>query len=141
MLFLHGGPGWPQTPHPMYFNADLTKSLTLVAWEQAGCGKSYMHNPTPKNLNIEQLIRDAHELTQVLKKKFDQDKIYLAGFSWGSILGLQLVNKYPEDYAAYFGISQVIDMNKSNASTPLILTWPGTALWNSLASSKGKAKR
>lgn len=113
LLFLHGGPGWPQTPHLRYFNADLTKSVTLVAWEQAGCGKSFMHNSNPKNLSEEQLISDAHELTQILKKKFHQDKIYLAGFSWGSVLGLQLVNKYPEDYHAYFGISQVIDLNRS----------------------------
>ena len=48
LLFLHGGPGWPQTPHLRYFNSDLTKSLILVAWEQSGCGKSYMNNPQPK---------------------------------------------------------------------------------------------
>jgi proline iminopeptidase len=113
LLFLHGGPGWPQTPHLRYFNADLTKSVTLVAWEQAGCGKSFMRNPNPKNLSVTQLINDAHELTQILKKKFKQDKIYLAGFSWGSVIGLQLAQKYPEDYAAYFGISQVIDINSS----------------------------
>jgi proline iminopeptidase len=113
LLFLHGGPGWPQTPHLRYFNADLTKSITLVAWEQAGCGKSYMNNPNPKNLSIDQLISDAHELTLILKNKFHQDKIYLAGFSWGSVIGLQLIKKYPNDYAAYFGISQVIDLNKS----------------------------
>jgi len=113
LLFLHGGPGWPQTPHLRYFNADLGKSLTVVAWEQAGCGKSFMHNPDPKNLNVSQLINDAHELTLLLKKKFHQDKIYLAGFSWGSVLGLQLAEKYPEDYAAYFAISQVIDINRS----------------------------
>jgi len=113
LLFLHGGPGWPQTPHLRYFNADLTKSVTLVAWEQSGCGKSFMNNPDPKNLSIAQLINDAHELTQILKRKFHQDKIYLAGFSWGSVLGMHLIDKYPEDYAAYFGISQIIDLNRS----------------------------
>ena len=113
LLFLHGGPGWPQTPHLRYFNADLTKSVTLVAWEQSGCGKSFMNNPEPKKLSLEQLVLDAHELTLILKNKFRQDKIYLAGFSWGSVLGLLLVNQYPEDYAAYFGISQIIDLNRS----------------------------
>ena len=39
LLFLHGGPGWPQTPHLRYFNAALTKHMTVVAWEQSGCGK------------------------------------------------------------------------------------------------------
>lgn len=113
LLFLHGGPGWPQTPHLRYFNSDLTKSVVLVAWEQSGCGKSYMNNPEPKNLSVAQLVNDAHELTLLLKKKFNKDKIYLAGFSWGSALGMHLIKKYPEDYAAYFGISQIIDINRS----------------------------
>jgi proline iminopeptidase len=113
LLFLHGGPGWPQTPQLRYFNENLTKTVTLVAWEQSGCGKSYMNNPNPRNLSVEQLVNDAHELTQILKKKFHRNKIYLAGFSWGSVLGMHLINKYPEDYAAYFGISQIIDLNRS----------------------------
>lgn len=113
LLFIHGGPGWPQTPHLRYFNADLAKSVVLVAWEQSGCGKSYMKNPSPKNLTKEQIINDAHELTQILKKKFSQNKIYLAGFSWGSVIGLELARRYPDDYAAYFAISQVIDIQRS----------------------------
>jgi proline iminopeptidase len=113
LLFLHGGPGWPQTPHLRYFNAALSASMTVVAWEQSGCGKSYMQNPDPKNLSLDQIIKDAHELTQILKKKFHKDKIYLAGFSWGSIPGLKLAAMYPEDYAAYIGITQVLDINNS----------------------------
>jgi proline iminopeptidase len=113
LLFLHGGPGWPQTPHLRYFNTPITNSVTLVAWEQAGCGKSFMNNPEPKNLSLNQLIEDAHELTLLLKKKFNKEKIYLAGFSWGSVIGMHLIQKYPEDYAAYFGISQIVDMERS----------------------------
>lgn len=113
LLFLHGGPGWPQTPQLRYFNSELTKSITIVAWEQSGCGKSFMKNPNPKNLSLEQLVSDGHELTQWLKKKFKTNKIYLAGFSWGSVIGLHLANRYPEDYSAYFGISQVINLKRS----------------------------
>lgn len=112
LLFLHGGPGWPQTPHLRYFNADLTKNIILVAWEQSGCGKSYMNDPNPKSLTLEKSISDAHELTQILKKKFHTNKIYLAGFSWGSIIGFHLIQKYPEDYSAYIGITQVINLKK-----------------------------
>lgn len=113
LLFLHGGPGWPQTPHLRYFNSALTQHMTVIAWEQSGCGQSYMNNPSPKNLSLNQIISDAHELTQLLKKKFGQSKIYLAGFSWGSMVGMKLIEKYPENYAAYFGITQVININKS----------------------------
>jgi len=112
LLFIHGGPGWPQTPHLRYFNADLTKEVILVAWEQSGCGQSFVNNPNPKNLSLEQIIKDGHELTQYLKKKYNKNKIYLAGFSWGSIIGLRLAEQYPDDYAAYFGISQITNVRR-----------------------------
>ena len=117
LLFLHGGPGWPQTPHLRYFNSDLAKEMILVSWDQAGCGRSYMQNPNPKNLSAESLVNDAHELTQYLKKKYNKQKIFLLGFSYGSVIGLQLANKYPGDYYAYIGVSQIINFEESwNAS-------------------------
>jgi pimeloyl-ACP methyl ester carboxylesterase len=113
LLFLHGGPGWPQTPHLRYFNADLTKDMIVVSWDQAGCGQSYMSNNNPKELNTESLVNDAHELTQYLKKKFNKEKIVLLGFSYGSVIGLQLAEKYPDDYYAYIGISQIINTQEN----------------------------
>lgn len=113
LLFIHGGPGWTQTPQLRYFNADLTKDFTLVAWEQRGTGKSFMNNPEPKNVTLEQIVADGHELTQKLKEKFRQNKIYLVGYSWGSIVGVHLAQKFPNDYQAYIGIAQVINMKKS----------------------------
>lgn len=113
LLFLHGGPGWPQTPHLRYFNADLTEEMILVSWDQAGCGQSYLHNPNPKNLSPESLVNDAHELTQYLKKKFNKEKIFLVGFSYGSVIGLKLAEKHPDDYYAYIGVSQVISLSES----------------------------
>lgn len=112
LLFIHGGPGWTQTPQLRYFNADLTKDFTLVAWDQRGTGKSFMENPAPKNVTLEQITADAHELTQKLKAKFGQQKIYLAGYSWGSIVGMNLAQKYADDYHAYIGIGQVVNMKR-----------------------------
>ena len=63
LLFLHGGPGWPQNPQLRYFNSDLTKEVILVSWDQAGCGKSFMQNPNPRNLSPESLVNDAHDLS------------------------------------------------------------------------------
>jgi len=112
MLFIHGGPGWPQTPMLRYFNAGLTKKFTLVTWDQRGCGLSYLNDSMPPNMSLEQIVADAHELTQKIKAQFKQDKIYLVGYSWGSIVGVNLAQKYPGDYLAYVGAAQVINMRK-----------------------------
>lgn len=113
LLFLHGGPGWPQTASIRYFNSDLTKDMIVVSWDQAGCGKSYMKDPNPKNLSVESLVSDAHELTQYLKDKYHKKKIFLVGFSYGSVIGLKLAKQYPEDYYAYMGVSQLISFQQS----------------------------
>ena len=113
MLFIHGGPGWPQTPQLRYFNADLTKDFTLATWDQRGSGLSYQNNPKAQNLSLEQIIQDAHQLTQLLKKQFKQEKIYLVGYSWGSMVGLLLAERYPEDYHAYVGVAQVINLREA----------------------------
>ena len=122
LLFIHGGPGWPQTPFLRYFNSDLSKRFVLVSWDQRGCGKSYMSNPNPPNMTLAQIVSDAHELTAYLKKKFSQRRIYLAGFSWGSIVGMELAQKYPEDYSAFISISQVVNINKGMEVTQQWLT-------------------
>jgi pimeloyl-ACP methyl ester carboxylesterase len=58
---------------------------------------------------FDQFVSDAHELTQLLKQRFNQEKIYLVGHSWGSHLGIMLAKAYPEDYHAYIGVSQLVD--------------------------------
>ena len=112
LLFIHGGPGWPQTPQLRYFNADISKRFTLAIWEQRGAGKNFAKNPNPGNLTLDQIVQDGHELTLWLQKKFNQKKIYLAGYSWGSLIGVELANDYPNDYHAYIGVAQFINKDK-----------------------------
>jgi len=112
LLFIHGGPGWPQTPQLRYFSSDLARDVTLVVWEQRGAGKSFMKDPEPKNVTLEQIVADGHELTQNLKQRFGQEKIYLAGYSWGSIVGVRLASEYPEDYEMYIGIAQSVNVQR-----------------------------
>lgn len=68
-------------------------------------------------MTLQQIVSDAHELTVFVKEKFDKKKIYVAGFSWGSIVGTELVQQYPDDYTAYIAISQVVNINKGMEAT------------------------
>ena len=109
LLFIHGGPGVPSAPNVLKYNGDLESDFVVVTWDQRGAGKSYSKDIPPESMTIEQFISDAHELVQYLKKKFDTDKIYIVGHSWGSILGIYLIDRYPEDFYAYVGVGQLVN--------------------------------
>lgn len=106
LLFLHGGPGFPQMPFA-HQNADLEKDFIVVQWDQLGAGKSYSPNLSNEQMRIDRFVADAKELVELLSRRFDQRKCYLVAHSWGSIVGAKLVAEQPELFAAYIAIGQV----------------------------------
>ena len=109
MLFLHGGPGSPEVAFMKHYNRDIEKDFVMVYWEQRGAGKSYSKEIPPESMNLEQMISDTRELSEYLVNRFNREKIFLMGHSWGSLLGTLTAHKYPELYYAWFGIGQVGD--------------------------------
>jgi pimeloyl-ACP methyl ester carboxylesterase len=111
LLFLHGGPGTSEMGLVRKYNLPiLEKYFTVVIWDQRGAGKSYAAINQAGSMKIEQFVSDTHELTLQLCERFNQKKICLAGHSWGSVLGILTVKKYPELYFAYIGIGQAVNM-------------------------------
>jgi pimeloyl-ACP methyl ester carboxylesterase len=108
LLFLAGGPGGTQMAVVRHELAELEKHFVVVNWDQPGSGKSYYAEKT-KNITAQTYIQDGHALTEYLKDRFSQEKIYLMGESWGSALGIFLVDKYPESYHAFIGTGQMVD--------------------------------
>jgi len=108
LLYLHGGPGSTELIPFRLFHEKLEKYFTIVIWEQRGTGKSYSPNISNESMTINQFISDAHELTEYLKSEFNKNKILIVGHSWGSALGLFLVQKYPELFFAYIGSGQEV---------------------------------
>ena len=110
LLFLHGGPGSPEMGIANLFQRRAEEFFTIVHWDQRGAGKSYSKKITEETLNIEQFISDTHELIHLLRKRFNKEKIYLLGHSWGTVLGILVVQRYPELFHAYIGMGQVINI-------------------------------
>ncbi|NLG88678.1 MAG: alpha/beta hydrolase [Clostridiaceae bacterium] len=108
LLFLAGGPGGTQMAAVRHELAELEKHFVVVNWDQPGSGKSYYAEKT-KNITAQTYIQDGYALTEYLKERFAQEKIYLVGESWGSALGIFLAEKYPESYHALIGTGQMID--------------------------------
>lgn len=105
LLWLHGGPGTVAMPFYMYYNAPLEQHFTVIYWDQRGSGKSYSSHISTESMTLEQFIADTHELTTWLKKRFNQAKLVLVGHSWGSVLGLHVIARYPDDYQAFVAVS------------------------------------
>jgi pimeloyl-ACP methyl ester carboxylesterase len=57
-------------------------------------------------------VEDIQELIEIIKGKLNVQKIYLAGYSWGSIVGLKMVEENPADFHAYIGIAQLINKKR-----------------------------
>jgi pimeloyl-ACP methyl ester carboxylesterase len=107
ILFIHGGPGFPETAIMKKLNKAIEKDFVMVYWEQRGAGKSYSKDIPAKSMTIAQLVSDTRELSELLAKRFKKKKIYLMGHSWGSFLAISTAYQYPELYYSFFGVSQI----------------------------------
>jgi pimeloyl-ACP methyl ester carboxylesterase len=115
LLFLHGGPGMPMMYMAHVFGDGLEPEFLVVHWDQRGAGKSYSPHIPLETMNVEQFLSDAYELVRLLLCRYGQDKIYLAGHSWGSYLGALFAARHPELLYAYIGIGQVVDERRAGA--------------------------
>jgi proline iminopeptidase len=106
LLFLHGGPGASATALLRKFNYELEEHFTVVYWDQRGAGKSFSKNVTAEEIKVDNYIQDVHWLAGYLKSRFNKEKLLLIGHSWGSRLGMYVIQQNPEDYLAFIGIGQ-----------------------------------
>jgi pimeloyl-ACP methyl ester carboxylesterase len=114
LLFLSGGPGASEAARVLRFNAELEKHFVVVIWEQRGCGKSYPSINPKSDLTVEQYVADLIELTDILRERFDEQKIYLVGHSWGTIIGVLAAQQRPDLYHAYVGTAQMVDVQETD---------------------------
>lgn len=121
-LFLHGGPGLslPYGISGRHQIETISSHCNVVYWDQRGAGKTFSDQKGDSDFTYEQLESDAKELIAYLREEFEQDKIYLVGYSWGSVLGLRLAKALPDQLAGYFGLSQVVN---PKASERLLYEW------------------
>lgn len=111
LLYLHGGV-------PDYFLNEryptgMDEIFTIVWWEQRGSGLSYRPDMAPETVNPEQLVSDTVALTNYLRARFGQTKIYLMGRSGGTFFGIQAAGSAPELYHAYIAVAQISNQLES----------------------------
>jgi pimeloyl-ACP methyl ester carboxylesterase len=107
LLFLAGGPGGSLLVIQQRALPELEDRFVVVNWDQPGAGKSFGAIDHSK-LTPDRYITDAHELVLNLRQRFGKEKVYLTGQSWGSALGIMVVQRYPELFHAFIGTGQVV---------------------------------
>lgn len=111
LLYLHGG--MPEFFLNATYPAGLEQFFTMVWWEQRGSGMSYRPSAPQALITVDQLIDDALALSDHLRRRFDQERIYLMGHSGGTFIGIQAAARAPELFHAYIGVAQISDQLES----------------------------
>lgn len=123
LLHLAGGPGGTDLG-VMRADTSLEDDFVVVTWDQRGTGKSYAAIDPLDTFTPEQMVADTIELTEYLRERFDEERIYLHGQSWGSILGVLAVQQRPDLYHAWIGSGQMV----SPVATDTMF-WEDTIAW------------
>ena len=109
LLMIHGGPGVPMMPYSWSFQKPWEDFFTVVQWDQRGVGKSIIDEvAVAGHLSQEQLLADAIEMAEHLTGRFSQERIFVMGESFGSLVALQLAAERPDLLHAYVGIGQMV---------------------------------
>ena len=116
IIMLHGGPGIPNS-YLAYYHQPYLDFCNVVYYDQRGAGKTQLKNKSkPESLSLDILLEDLKQTIRYLKHKYQTNRIFLAGHSWGTVLGTQYIIKYPQDIVGYIGYGQCVDMATSDRS-------------------------
>jgi pimeloyl-ACP methyl ester carboxylesterase len=111
LLYLHGG--MPEFFLDRAHPSGLEQLFTVVWWEQRGSGMSYQAGSPKGRVTVEGLIEDTLTLSDQLRHRFDQPRIYLMAHSGGTFLGIQAAARAPDLFHAYIGVAQISDQLES----------------------------
>ena len=111
LLYLHGGPGFPHIGWMDAIQRPWEDYFTIVQWDQRQTGKSYYSaNDETDPFTVQRMVEDTKEVIQTLRRHLNQDKLFVLGHSWGSVLGMHIVKHHPDWLYAYIGVGQVVNL-------------------------------
>ena len=109
LLYIHGGPGSSMLGFMDAIQRPWEDYFTVVQWDQRQTGKSYYPADDENNpLTLNQFIEDTTEVIQYLRSHLNQDKLFVLGHSWGTMLGMHMVKRHPDWLHAYIGVGQTV---------------------------------
>jgi len=114
LLFVPGAPGGSELGAARRHLAALERRFVVVTLDRRGGGSSYPALDPTATVTLDGAVADVIAVTEALRRRFHQEKIYLLGHSGGLILGVLAVQRRPELYRAYIGAGQGVDVAASD---------------------------
>ncbi|MEV4753814.1 alpha/beta hydrolase [Micromonospora sp. NPDC049559] len=116
LLVLHGGPGSPYAIFTPLLRS-WEKHFTVVQWDRRGAGKTLRRNGRAGcgELTFAGMVDDAVEVTEFLLRHLDKEKVIVLAGSMGTLVGVPLVQRRPDLFAAYVGTDNYVDMLRNEA--------------------------
>ncbi|MDT0164923.1 alpha/beta hydrolase [Actinotalea sp. AC32] len=108
LLFLEGGPGGTAVGSMRYAGEPLEQDFVVATWDQRGTGRSADELAPVGTMTVEQMVSDAVEVVDHLRERFDEDRVYVVGSSWGTTLGVLVAQRRPDLVHAYVGAGQMV---------------------------------
>lgn len=111
IVWVHGGPASPDTMMTYFFSSFLKDDYTVLAFNQRGCGRSFLANrdvdPGNDSATFEQAQQDLDAIVDYARERFGKDKVYIVGHSYGTMVGSRYVIDHPDKVIAYVGVGQM----------------------------------
>ncbi len=108
LLFLAGGPGGSELGAMRRHSEALEDDFVVATLDQRGTGKSYDELDPTSTLTLDNAVSDVIEAAEYLSGRFGQEKVYLVGQSWGSLLGVLVAHERPDLVQAFVGVGQIV---------------------------------
>lgn len=134
LLVLHGGPGSTYSVFTPLLRG-WERDFTVVQWDRRGTGKTLGRTGKAGTgeLTYGRMVADGLELVELLRQELGQPKVVVLASSAGTPVGLQLVQRRPDLFAAFVGT----DLNVGTAAAEA-QAFPATVAW-ARAAKDGRA--
>jgi proline iminopeptidase len=114
LLHLEGGPGGTGLGAMRLFGGLLEEDLVVVTWDQRGTGKSFAALEPRETLTVDRTVADLLEVVDHLRARFDEERIYVLGNSWGTTLAVLAAQERPEVFHALIGTGQMVSQRETD---------------------------
>ena len=113
LLVCGGGPGIPEYLMEYMYPSCLADKFVVCYLEYRGTGLSYSSDIKVEEMTTEKYISDVVAVSNYLSERFEQEKIYIMGHSFGTYIAIKTVQQYPEYYNAYIAMAQTCNQTAS----------------------------